>query len=297
MVSRSNLVATPEQPQLPGEPADGRVEPPSEGVSNDPRRRRTWILTAGVVAVAVVVAVAAFALLYPTKSNGPAGPAPTGPPVPSSSALTLANATVLAVPGGPWTLRTAFGMDILGGIANTTETETPMCRESRLAESAVPYFSGNYSNGSLSTWFFTYDNPAGNSTIEVEATGGAAHITVEYRDCLLGPGGSLPSSFVSSTTAARAAWGSSNITNYIRVEGSSDSEFYLNPAAIVGYGLPLTPAWELRFSQTSYSYPPLIAASGCPVASALVNATIPAGLAEPPAAWRYTPDTEETATI
>lgn len=273
MGCRSRLAATPEQPQSPTEPVDGRVEPPSEGASNDPRRRRKWILTSGVVVVAIVLVVAAFALLYPTKSNGPAGPAPTGPPVSSSSALTLANADVLAVPGGPWTLTSAFGMDILGGIANTTETETPMCRESRLAESAVPYFSGNYSNGSLSTWFFTYDNPAGNSTIEVEVTGGAAHITVEYRDCLLGPEGSLPSSFVNSTRAARAAWASTNITNYIQAEGSSDSEFYLNPAAIVGYGIPPTTAWELRFSQTSYSYPPLIAAGSCPVATALVNAT------------------------
>lgn len=265
---------------------DGQTSPTGNPSSSPPaprppRRSKTRLVSV-VTAVTIAGLVVVALLLSGTHSVAPnrgAGGTPALPE-PSSSALAAAEPVVDRVPGGPWTLATLWGVDLTGGLANSTAGSVggpslPLnCKASRESASNIPPYSGNYSSGSLVSWFFYFVNSSATSVVAVEVTNGYANVTYEFSGeyvgaCFVLPPDPLPPTYVNSTVAAEAVWGSANVTAFVHAHGSSNAEFVLARSyAAPGAGL----AWDVSFSDCGFSWPQL-AVAGADSAATLVNAT------------------------
>ncbi len=247
-----------------------------------PRGKGRKRLVIGATAVVLVLVVVAFLILSGTVSLSPSRGEVNPPAFPHSSASALAAAEPIVnrITGGPWTLATVYGVDLTGGLANTTAGSAaapPLpvgCKASRESPSSIPRYSGNYSSGSFVSWFFYFVNATATSVVSVEVTNGYANVTYEFSSeysgiCFFLPPDPLPMMYVSSTVAAEAAWGGTNVTDFLHSHASSNAEFLLGRSdAAPGMGT----VWYISYSDCGYSWPQLEVAGANSVA-ATVNAT------------------------
>jgi len=230
---------------------------------------------AGVVIVAaVVVAAAALAVVVLSSSTG-AGGAP-GITESSSTALASAQSLITAEPGGPWHELEVAGIDFTSGYSNDTPPSSQdNCSVSQFTGVSYPAFTGNYSNGLLSTWVVGFANAAGSSEVFVLVQGGTARVAEQVGgpNCNFGSvaAAALPSSLVSSAQAAQALLSTSNFSTFVRANPSANAEYFVFPfGALLGQNSGL--AWTVVYTTCSILDPSTGPAEGSSV-SGTVNAS------------------------
>ncbi len=151
------------------------VLPPSSD-SVPPRRERTrrlWpVLVA--VAVAVLVVLALFATGVLSTSHG----SNVNPDVTYSKASALAGSAVRSVPGGPWTLLVAVGIDSMAGFTLVLENLSAANCSLALVGSASPTLrvptDDQFSSGASPWWILLYVNRTAPRILLVDVVNGTA---------------------------------------------------------------------------------------------------------------------------
>jgi len=199
----------------------------------------------GVTIVAVVVVLALILTgVLPILTSTPGGPAPG--PESYSTAAGPANALAGSVAGGPWTLSVAEGWDL------TTPYTTSLgsgCTVTGGSDSySMPAFTGNYSNGELSTWGFVYLNAATTSELAIAVQNGVATevgVATAGGNCRFSPltlgalgGGVMDSSRVAALVDATPA-----VTTYLHNHTVSNASFGV---AVVAGGTG--PVWVVDYT-------------------------------------------------
>ncbi len=162
-----------------------------------------------VIAIAIGVALSTMGVLALTLSGSP--PAAAGGPVTFSAARPAAAARL---PYGTWILESAFGLDLWNATTFTEDysaissncTLTPL--DGPLpAALEIPGYRGDLSTGAAVIWFFTYVQPATNTSAAVMVVNGTAVGIGEISGarCVELPGGftGIPLNVSGSASAAR----------------------------------------------------------------------------------------------
>ncbi len=202
-------------------PAEGPEPVPVRpyGAGSTPPRgpwvRRTWPILVGVVAAIVVVGVVAVTLAG--SGNSTNGTAPT-----YSSAARAANDAAGGVPGGPWDLVVAAGLNLATATtaaANATVgsgcSYTSPGGGPASTSMFVPRYGGSFSSGGSPWWGMIYFQPSSHDVLLVAVVNGSAQpvliasgtCTTTFENYTL-----IPSHVVDSSTAASVVWNTGGST-------------------------------------------------------------------------------------
>jgi len=242
------VAAVPSGPSPPPTGSSSLARPPPRGSLS-----RFGLIV--VVAVVVVLVVAALLLVGnlggPGSSTGPAAE------VSEQSAANAAAKYAAQVPGGPWNLTGAQGVESTANVSSPVaglfgNTSCPL-EGSTISELTVPGFNGTYSNGLAEAWLFVYvsTNGTGATLILFAEDGGVSEVgEITTPGCIVTPFHALPSDLIDSTAAARAAVATANGTAFVSEFAQANATYYLDYNTYGGLALGI-PQWILNYDACS----------------------------------------------